>query len=561
MNRTQICVPASARSRLATVVVLGAIGSASGCGATAEVAVGDGLGAGEAASAGGLSYSADARQIYSINWRGTDICDKSRVDCLMVIGSCSGADTPGNVRSTDSDGHTLLAPGSCPGSPFSFRVTGSNPIHASISVGPLVTDYALLSVPLCMTPEHFSTYTVSVARHEEGCGASWRSRANNGGLLSSIWSPCRLVYDGKYLGQVGQARVRPSAVGQWAELDGGKAKIHAAITAGNPHVLAITNHPYTYCIEPGWERLSRGSTVTLEMDISFSDPGATPPPPPDPPPPPPPPQGTADAASLVAVNVPASGVAGSQVSVSVTVKNTGTATWSEPANHLGGTRLGSIAPGTVTWVVGAGGWSRSLTDQRAYVPASVAPGASVTFSFPIKLPAAAGSATFAAQMVHDGVTWFGPTITKAITVTGGGTPPPVSGSLVFEAEGAGMGHVVGRAESGGWAAATALDAPGHMLFGPYTTAVTVGHHTATFRLLVDNNTADNLRVVRLEVYDYTANRMLGATRDVHRRDLSAAFQYQDFAVGFDVPTAGHQLEFRVYWDDTSYVKVDKVSVN
>jgi hypothetical protein len=214
------------------------------------------------------SYSADNRQIYTITVNGTQICEKSRVDCDMIIGSCSGADTPGNVRSTDSDGSTLLAPGSCPGSPFSFRVSGTNPIHVSASVGPLAADYATLSVPLCMIPEYFTNFNLGdAAQHSEGCGNTWRTVAGSSGELRSIYSPCALNYDGKYLGQVGQARYPNPAAGAWAELSGATATVRATVTGGGAHYMSITNHPYTFCIEPSWERLKRGQTVTLEQDI------------------------------------------------------------------------------------------------------------------------------------------------------------------------------------------------------------------------------------------------------------------------------------------------------
>ena len=47
---------------------------------------------------------------------------------------------------------------------------------------------------------------------------------------------------------------------------------------------------------------------------------------------------------------------------------------------------------------------------------------------------------------------------------------------------------------------------------------------------------------------------------MRRNQFTGTFQYQDFALPFNNPTAGHQLEFRVYWNDFAYVKVDKVTV-
>ncbi|MFH1435484.1 MAG: hypothetical protein ABIJ56_07180 [Pseudomonadota bacterium] len=130
--------------------------------------------------------------------------------------------------------------------------------------------------------------------------------------------------------------------------------------------------------------------------------------------------------------------------------------------------------------------------------------------------------------------------------------------LVFEAEGPGMGHNCGRAEADGWSASTGPDEEAHMLFGPYTTDVPGGSRTAVFRMMVDNNSADNLRVVRLDVQDFTTESVL-SERAVHRMEFSAAFVYQDFSLSF-IATSDHSLEFRVWWDDTSYVRIDRVTV-
>jgi hypothetical protein len=123
-----------------------------------------------------------------------------------------------------------------------------------------------------------------------------------------------------------------------------------------------------------------------------------------------------------------------------------------------------------------------------------------------------------------------------------------------------MGHNVGRRDGDGWSANTNDDAKGYMLFGPYTTDVPAGPRTATWRMMIDNNTADTLVVVRLEVNDHSAGENVIASRDVRRNQFSAAFQYQDFSLAFLAPGADHQLEFRVYWNDYAYIKVDKVTV-
>jgi hypothetical protein len=115
-----------------------------------------------------------------------------------------------------------------------------------------------------------------------------------------------------------------------------------------------------------------------------------------------------------------------------------------------------------------------------------------------------------------------------------------------------LSHQIGRAEGDGWAAATAYDAPAFLTHGPYDAALSAGNKTVTFSLLVDNNSADNLPVVTLEVYDVTAGRIV-AQRQVRRTEFVAPWTYQTFRLGY-VQTAGHTTELRTYWHDTSYVR-------
>ena len=83
---------------------------------------------------------------------------------------------------------------------------------------------------------------------------------------------------------------------------------------------------------------------------------------------------------------------------------------------------------------------------------------------------------------------------------------------------------------------------------------------ATFRLLVDNNTANDDPVVLLDVYDATTGSVL-ARREVRRREFQGAFRYQDLDLPFDLAgRAGHLVEARVYWHGTSYVRFDRLVV-
>ena len=137
-------------------------------------------------------------------------------------------------------------------------------------------------------------------------------------------------------------------------------------------------------------------------------------------------------------------------------------------------------------------------------------------------------------------------------------------SWVYEAEGAAMGHAIGRADADGWSANTAADARGYLAFGPYASEIPAGTYTASFRMMVDNNTADDGVVVRIEVNDFdgtagTCGSCVIATRDVRRMEFTGAMAYQDFALAFTNP-GGHRLEFRTYWQDISYVREDRIEV-
>jgi len=84
---------------------------------------------------------------------------------------------------------------------------------------------------------------------------------------------------------------------------------------------------------------------------------------------------------------------GETAQVSITMKNTGTDTWTDAT----GRRLGSVGDDD-TWTPGS---------TREAISGSVAPDANYTFTFNITAPATPGSYDFQWRMVQDGVEWFG----------------------------------------------------------------------------------------------------------------------------------------------------------
>ncbi|MDF2567829.1 MAG: hypothetical protein K0R90_1285 [Oscillospiraceae bacterium] len=129
----------------------------------------------------------------------------------------------------------------------------------------------------------------------------------------------------------------------------------------------------------------------------------------------------------------------------------------------------------------------------------------------------------------------------------------------YEAEGSLASHATGRPDGDGWLCQTSIDAENATMVNiPSPTIVPAGKNQASYSIKVDNNTANNSKIVRIDVNDVTTGTVL-AWKDITRRQFGAASIYQTFTVDF-TQIEGHALEFRVYWYGTSYTKVDYVSV-
>jgi hypothetical protein len=106
------------------------------------------------------------------------------------------------------------------------------------------------------------------------------------------------------------------------------------------------------------------------------------------------------------VGPPTDMIPGQTATVSVTMKNNGTTTWTNANSY----RLGSQNPqDNSNW--GFNRVSLSGTD-------SIVPGGSKTFTFTITAPTTAGPYNFKWKMVHDGVGWFGDPSTNLIINVG-----------------------------------------------------------------------------------------------------------------------------------------------
>lgn len=126
----------------------------------------------------------------------------------------------------------------------------------------------------------------------------------------------------------------------------------------------------------------------------------------------------------------------------------------------------------------------------------------------------------------------------------------------YQAETA-LSHQIGRLDGDGWSASIAQDSQGYLCNGPGTTEIN-GPNCATYRMMIDYRSAATGKVARLEVYDDTTGLAI-SSREIRRNEFITNYTYQNFNLLFN-STNGHPLEFRVYWYDSAYIKVDSVVI-
>jgi hypothetical protein len=142
---------------------------------------------------------------------------------------------------------------------------------------------------------------------------------------------------------------------------------------------------------PGWECdpvIVDGATRYFKSRL-VSPTGSTPSPTPVP-------VSSQDGATFVSQSVPTNMIAGRAYNVSVTMKNSGTTTWTQGSQFF----LGAQGPQD------NGIWSASARVALA-AGETVAPGANKTFSFTVNAPSIAANYNFQWRMVHEFVRWFG----------------------------------------------------------------------------------------------------------------------------------------------------------
>jgi hypothetical protein len=120
-------------------------------------------------------------------------------------------------------------------------------------------------------------------------------------------------------------------------------------------------------------------------------------------------------------------------------------------------------------------------------------------------------------------------------------------------------HLVGRPIGTEWSAQVG-DGQQWFQYGPYTT-LPAGTYIAMWTLRIDVPNAFNNEVAFIDVNDGTTQTRL-QFKAVMRHDFKAANTQQVFQIPFvvDSTRAGHQFEFRIWYDNTALLKEEAMGV-
>ena len=298
------------------------------------------------------TMSLTAGQGANVTWSTTNATSVTRA-CVA-----SGTGYSGTVTLATSGTRTETASASWAGYPSSCTWTATGAGGSAKFTQTMTTSTSQISSQcLAVTPAS-GTYTATLSG-----GAVWGN--NSAGYTTDSSMAVALTHSGLLVpGQSGQITVTP--------LD-----ILPSFTGTIANGVTTSSYATTHCAM----RLSRVVTIT---------PG--------------------DGASFVTQNVPATMRAGQPYTVTVTMQNTGTTTWTSDAGY----RLGARNPqDSHTWVPTA----------RAYLSAPVASGGTAVFTIPMTAPSTAGTYNLQWRMVREGVAWFGESSANLAIAVGTGPGP------------------------------------------------------------------------------------------------------------------------------------------
>jgi len=218
-------------------------------------------------------------------------------------------------------------------------------------------------------------------------------------------------------------------------------------------------------------------------------------------------------AMFVLQSVPSQVRPGQSFPVSVTIRNTGTNTWTPEGRYALGAQNPDTAP--YTWTIG-----------RAPVPAAIAPDTNVTFQFTATAPTTPGTYPFQWRMVQDGVEWFG-AATPSVNVLVSDVEPVVwTNAVNVSVSGNSLTKTGTAGWTGGAVSTKTLSANGYVEF----TVTPPGTH----RVLGLGNGDTNQDVSDVEFGLLLAD---GGTL--------AVFERGSYVASFGVPAAGERLRIAV----------------
>lgn len=155
-----------------------------------------------------------------------------------------------------------------------------------------------------------------------------------------------------------------------------------------------------------------------------------------------------------------------------------------------------------------------------------------------------------------------PKPTPAAGTTSPTTSPSTSGgattSQVFYVKDLPSQHPNVIRDKGG-KAIMATNITGFLSHGPYVPVAPSKDLVAEFSLYIDNNTADNNKIVTLDAYDQTHNRVL-KQMVVRRCQFPKAGEFTVFKMPFWLPKEAN-MEFRIFYNGSAYVAADKITLS
>lgn len=99
---------------------------------------------------------------------------------------------------------------------------------------------------------------------------------------------------------------------------------------------------------------------------------------------------------------------------------------------------------------------------------------------------------------------------------------------------------------------------GFLAYGQYAKGYPAKPLTVYFNVFIDNNTADDARILSLDVYDSFQKKIL-ARKEISRRDFAVSGAWTLWDLSF-TPVDESILEFRIYYHGFSYIAVEKIAI-